>query len=323
MKQFIRDLEDGNDVDTQFIVQEQEIRKKRNGEDFLQLTLGDSSGTVRANIWEDVEKLTDASRKGNVVNIKGRYAVSDKYGPQIKIIGLEHVPDEEAQLSDLLERPTKNTSSMEGEFRELVSEVKNAHLRTLLDRLFDPEGDLWQRFAHAPAAKFFHEAYEHGLLEHTLSVSQGVSAASACFPGIDHDLALTGALLHDIGKVDAYQQDRLAIDLTDAGRLQGEIPMGYYRLRRAIEDIPDFPEGLAQELLHILLSHHGVLEHGSPVVPCTREANLVHLIDKLGGKLGSFNRLEKQLGKARQWSSWDKAIEGAAYFADRSGSGSD
>ena len=118
---------------------------------------------------------------------------------------------------------------------------------------------------------------------------------ASTFPGIDRDVAVTGALLHDIGKLDAYTADPAAIDLTDAGRLQGEIPLGYYRIRRAIEDLPGFPAQTAQALLHIVLSHHGSLEHGSPVVPCTREAWLVHMIDNLGGKLGSFDRLEKGL----------------------------
>jgi 3'-5' exoribonuclease len=128
---------------------------------------------------------------------------------------------------------------------------------------------------------------------------------------------VTGALLHDIGKLEAYTADPQNIDLTDAGRLQGEIPLGYYRIRRAIEDIDGFPAQLAQAVVHIILSHHGTLEHGSPVVPCTREATLVHMIDNLGGRLGSFDRLEKELAPGRRWSSFDRAIDGSAFFAER------
>ena len=109
---------------------------------------------------------------------------------------------------------------------------------------------------------------------------------STTFPGIDRDVAITGALLHDIGKLDAYTSDPLAIDLTDLGKLHGEIALGYYRIRREIEAIPAFPDELAAAVLHIILSHHGQLEHGSPVLPATREATLVHMIDNLGGKLG-------------------------------------
>ena len=125
------------------------------------------------------------------------------------------------------------------------------------------------------------------------------------------------ALLHDIGKLDAYTADPLAIDMTDLGKLQGEIPLGYYRVRRAIEDLPGFPSELAVAVLHIILSHHGQLEHGSPVVPCTREATLVHMIDNLGGRLGSFDRLEKELPEGSSWSNWDRVLGGAGWFASR------
>ena len=105
--------------------------------------------------------------------------------------------------------------------------------------------------------------------------------------------------------------------MSDEGRLFGEIPIGYYTVRRAIEELDGFPAELAQAVLHIILSHHGSLEHGSPVVPCTREATLVHMIDNLGGRLGSFDRLEKELPAGEQWSGYDKALGGGAYFAAR------
>ena len=161
---------------------------------------------------------------------------------------------------------------------------------------------MWQRFRSAPAAKFYHQAYAHGLLEHTLTVGQAVSAISASFGGVDRDLAVTGALMHDIGKIEAYSADPTAIDLTDDGKLLGEIPLGYYLVRRKIEQIEGFPWDLARALLHIILSHHGALENGSPVLPATREATVVHAIDNLGGKLGSFDRLQKDLPEGESWS---------------------
>ena len=184
---------------------------------------------------------------------------------------------------------------MEADLRELVATIQEPHLRALLERVLGEGTPTWELYRCAPAAKHYHQAYRHGLLEHCLSVAQGVSAISATFPGIDRDVAVTGALLHDIGKLEAYTTDPAAIDMTDAGRLQGEIPLGYYRIRREIEEIDGFPPRLAEALLHIILSHHGTLEHGSPVVPCTREATLVHFLDNLGGRLGSFDRLEKEL----------------------------
>ena len=176
---------------------------------------------------------------------------------------------------------------------------------------------MWARYQVAPAAKYYHQAYRHGLLEHCLGVAQSVSAISATFPGIDRDVAVTGALLHDIGKLDAYDDHDQIIDLSDLGRLHGEIALGYYRIRRAMEDMTDFPKELAWGVLHIILSHHGSLEHGSPVVPCTREATLVHMIDNLGGRLGSFDRIEKELAPGARWSNFDRAIGSGAWFSAR------
>jgi 3'-5' exoribonuclease len=202
---------------------------------------------------------------------------------------------------------------LEAELRALEATIQEPFLAALLDRFFGAGSPAWERFRVAPAAKHFHHAYRHGLLEHCVTVAQGVSAISATFPGIDRDVAVTGALLHDIGKVEAYTAE--PHDLSDLGRLQGEIALGYYRVRREIEDIPGFPPATAQAVLPIILSHHGSLEHGSPVVPCTREATLVHMIDNLGGRLGSFDRLEKALPDGSRWSGYDRALGGGAFFA--------
>ena len=141
--------------------------------------------------------------------------------------------------------------------------------------------------------------------------------AARTFAGIDPELALCGALLHDVGKLDAYSGDSAGANLNDAGRLIGEIPSGYYTVRRAIEDIPGFPPQLAQALLHIILSHHGCFEHGSPVLPATREALVVHATDKLSGDLGSFDRLERETAEDEAWSRFDRALGRAVLLADR------
>ncbi len=315
VKQLIRDLEDGTEVDSQFIVREHELRKKKNGEDYLNLRVSDTSGIVRAVIWEDVQTISTIAKQGAVVKIKGRYKLDDRYGAQITINELEPVQEDEMQLSDLVDRPIEDPKELEEKLWTMIKSVQDQNLRALLELLFNRSSDFWPDFVRAPAAKMNHEPYEHGLLEHTVTISEAVNAASNSFAGIDSDLALAGALVHDIGKVDAYQIDSVAIDFTDAGRLLGEIPIGYYRLRRAIDETPSFPPKLAQKILHILLSHHGRREHGSPVEPQTREAALVHAIDNLGGRLGGYNRLERQLAEGQQWSSWDSMLEGFAYFA--------
>ena len=309
----VRDLQHGFDLDQVLLVREAERRQRRDGGEFLKLVLGDRTGGVPAMIWEDVAQALELCRAGSPVHVVGRYEVHQRWGAQIAILKLRPALDGTYDPADLHDGPPRRVDHMEADFRELLATVQDPHLRRLLDTFFGEGSETWALYRIAPAAKRYHQAYLHGLLEHCLTVAQAVSAISATFPGIDRDVAVTGALLHDIGKLEAYTCDA-PIDMTDEGRLQGEIPLGYYRVRRCIEDLADFPAELAQSVLHIILSHHGALEHGSPVVPATREATLVHMIDNLGGRLGSFDRLEKELPPGQVWSGFDRAIGAGAYF---------
>ncbi len=209
---------------------------------------------------------------------------------------------------------TRSVEQLEHELRELIGTLEHPHLQALIARIFAPASETWERFRDAPAAKHYHHAYLHGLLEHTLTVAQAVSAMATVFGEVDRDLAVSGALLHDIGKLDTYRRVGGQTEMTDLGRLHGEIPLGYTRIRDEIAASDGFPPQTAQALLHIILSHHGALEHGSPVLPCTREAVLVHMADNLGSKLGSFNRLQDGLDLGARWSSFDKGIGTGAYF---------
>ena len=314
-KQFVRDLVDGEAVDSIFEVRELTRRQKKNGEPFLKLQLGDASGAVEAVAWDCVEDIARLAAPGCVVRVAGRFANDPRYGASITVRGVRAASPEEYEPADLLEGPPQPYDQMAAALEELIATVQSPHLRKLLDRLLSGASETGGRWREAPAAKVYHQAYRHGLLEHSLSVAQGVSAMAATFPGIDRDVAVAGALLHDIGKIEAYEQTGGAIDLSDSGKLEGEIPLGYFRVRRAIEELEGFPPHTAQAVLHIILSHHGKLEHGSPVVPCTREATLVHMIDNLGGTLGSFDRLEKALADGECWSGFDRALSGSAYFA--------
>jgi 3'-5' exoribonuclease len=316
-RQSLRDLSDGQEVAAAFCVRERELRQKRNGEDFLKLILSDRTGTVEAVAWEEVADCFAAAEPGSVVHVTGRFSVSPKFGRQITIEAVRPADPGEFDPDQLVEGPAVSVERLESDLRALIATVQEPQLRRLLDRFFAPDSPRWQRFREAPAAKYYHQAYRHGLLDHTLSVAQGVGAAAALFPGLDRDVAVTGALLHDIGKTQAYNDDPMAIDLTDAGRLLGEIPLGYYMVRREIEDIAGFDPELAQAILHIILSHHGTYEMGSPVVPCTREAALVHALDNIGGKLGSFDRIERELPDGEAWSRFDRGIGAGAYFRSR------
>jgi len=313
----LAELQDGQRVGGVYAVRERELRRKRNGEPWLRLVLGDASGACEAVAWDGAEELYAVAVPGTAIHVNGHFEVSERWGAKIKLNALRAAADDEYDRDDLAVESEVSPERLESDLRELLDTVQDPQLRTLLDRFFGEDSEIWARFRDAPAAKVYHQAYRHGLLEHTLSVAQAVSAAAAFFPGIDRDVAVTGALLHDIGKTEAYNDDPLAIDLTDVGRLQGEIPLGYYKVRRQIEEIPGFDPGLAQAVLHIILAHHGSLEHGSPVAPATREAVLVHMIDNLGGRLGSFDRLERQLAPGESWSGFDRALSGSAFFGTR------
>jgi 3'-5' exoribonuclease len=313
----LKELQDGQQVAGVYAVRERDLRRKRNGEPWLRLALCDASGAVESACWEDAEARYAVAAPGSAVFVTGVFEVSERWGPKIKLSDLRQAGADEYSQADLATSSEVPIERLESDLRELLETVQDRQLGELLDRFFGPGSEIWARFRSAPAAKVYHQAYRHGLLEHTVSVAQAVSAAANFFPGIDREVAVAGALLHDIGKIEAYNDDPLAIDLTDAGRLQGEIPLGYYRVRRQIEEIPGFDPALAQAVLHIILSHHGSLEHGSPVVPATREAVLVHMIDNLGGRLGSFDRLERQLPDGESWSSFDRALSGSAYFGQR------
>jgi 3'-5' exoribonuclease len=310
----IRDLIDGQELDQVLLVRSVEVRTKRDGAQFLKLVLGDRTGRLTAIVRDAIADVRDLCQTGEPVHVGGRFEVHPRFGAQVALRSLRAAVAGTFAMSDLVDGPPHTADTMEADLRGLVATVQDPHLRALLDRVLGPHSATWEQYRRAPAAKLYHQAYIHGLLEHSLTVAQGVALMCGTFPGLDRDVAVTGALLHDIGKLEAYTADPGAIDLTDRGRLHGEIPLGYYRIRRVIEELPGFPPDTAQAVLHIILSHHGSLEHGSPVVPCTREAWLVHMVDNLGGKLGSFDRVQKELPAGLAWAPFDRGIGGSAYF---------
>jgi 3'-5' exoribonuclease len=312
---YVRDLQDGRSVAQPLLVRGVAARRRSEGEELLKLTLGDCTGTVSGIVWDDLDRVRQLASPGAVVHVTGHFSHHERYGAQLTVQSIRPAHEHEYDPAELLDGPIRSAEQMETDLRGLIATVQDPHLRRLLAQVLGEESPIWARYREAPAAKRYHQAYRHGLLEHSLGVAQAVSAISATFPGLDRDIAVTGALLHDIGKLDAYEVRGEAIEMSDDGRLYGEIPLGYYRIRRAIEEIEGFPADTAGALLHIILSHHGTLEHGSPVVPCTREATLVHMIDNLGGRLGSFDRLEKGLPAGERWSAFDKGIGGGAFFA--------
>ncbi|CAB4875116.1 MAG: HDIG domain-containing protein [Actinobacteria bacterium] len=310
----VRDLTGGDHFSGVLLVRSSQTRETKAGKPFLKIELGDKTGSIKANVWDSTPELEALYKPGAAVQVSAGVEEHEKFGRSLKISDAIPAAEGDYDPNDLLDGPPTPAAKMESDLRELIDSVKQPHLRQVLEEVLGPESETWPIYRDAPAAKRFHQAYQHGLLEHCLTVSQSVSNVAGNFPGIDRDLAVTGALLHDIGKLEAYTTDPASIDFTVDGRLQGEIPLGYFRIRTLINQIDGFPPELNRGLCHIILSHHGRLEHGSPVLPLTREATLVHMMDHLGGQLGSFDRLEKSLAPGSAWSDYDTAIGGGAWF---------
>jgi 3'-5' exoribonuclease len=308
----VREWRADDAIDATLLVRDAERRHKRNGEPYLRLVLADRTATVPAVLWDAVDAPT--LEPGDPIQVRGHFAEHDRYGAQLVIDELRRPPLGIVPWDALLDGPNRPIVELCDDLERLIGSIQDPHLAKLLRALLDPATPTGAAYRSAPAAKYNHHAYRSGLLEHSVEIAQLASAAAAVFDGIDRDLAVCGALLHDIGKLDAYASENGCADLTDAGQLEGEIALGYYRVRRAIEGIPDFPAGLARALLHVILAHHGCLEHGSPVVPGTREATLVHAIDNLSGQLGAFARLAKQTPPGERRSRYDRALGTRAFL---------
>lgn len=310
----LRELEHGAPVDLVLLVREASRRSRPDSDEFLRLTLADRSQQVAAMVWDDVPAAAEVAVRGTAVRVVGRFEVHERYGRQIAIERIRPVAPADVDYAALVPGPDRPVEQIEQRFRGLIDRVEDRWLRLLLERVFAADGAFWERFRLAPAAKRFHEAFPHGLLDHTVRVAEAVEALTPVFGGVDRDVAVAGALLHDIGKAAAYTTDPVAPDMTELGRMEGHIVIGYEMLRRVLGTIDGFPERTARSIRHIVLSHHGKLDYGSPVVPQTREAALVHHVDDLAAQLGSFDRLQRELADGAEWSPFDRGVGGAAYF---------
>ena len=277
-------------------------------------------GAFRRWSWDDVADAREICRAGEVVHVTGRFSVHPRFGPQLAV---QHVraagrPTSTRAMSCSTGRRA-TPSRWRSDLRELIATVQNPHLRRLLgDRVRRGHADLGAATARRRPPSTTTRPTGTACSSTALTVAQAVGAISATFPGIDRDIAVTGALLHDIGKLEAYElAGRGDRDVRPTAACTARSRSATTGSGARSSGSTAFPADLEQALLHIILSHHGSLEHGSPVVPCTREATLVHMIDNLGGRLGSFDRLEKELPAGEQWSAYDKGIGGGAYFADR------
>jgi 3'-5' exoribonuclease len=222
-----------------------------------------------------------------------------------EITGVDEAPDEELFVPAARRKPEE----MAEELHAILRGVTNPHLKKLLHHFFK-RGELLQRFQEAPAAKAIHHAYRGGLLEHCLSMAKVANFLAAHYPGVDRSLLLAGVLLHDIGKVAELIMTSGVIEYSDAGRLKGHLVIGSELVAEAAAKIVDFPPELLVQVQHLILSHHGKQEFGSPTVPMTIEALLLSFIDDLDAKMNLAEQLRhKQDGSELAWSEYQRSLE--------------
>ncbi len=285
---FIADLQPNQDATSIFLVQSKDIRQKRTGEPYLSLSLADRTGEIEAKMWDNVADVMDTFDRDDFVKAKGRVQVFQNR-LQFTIHKLRRADESEVAFEDFFASSERDPEEMFAELRQMVSLVGNPHLKGLLEAVLDDQ-DIAERLRRAPAAKSVHHAYLGGLLEHVLSLCQLCRLAAGQYKFVDLDLLLAGAILHDIGKV--YELAfRRSFHYTDDGQLLGHIVLGLRILDDKVRALPDFPPRLRNLIAHLIISHHGELEFGSPKIPLFAEAVLLHHLDNMDAKMEAVRAL--------------------------------
>jgi len=305
---FIDDLVEGESFNEIFMVKSARLGQTRAGKPYLVLTLGDRSGEISGPIWENAERYHALCEPGAVLQVRGLVQTyNDKL--QLKIDKVAVADEHSYEPEAFVAASHREVATMQDELKKLISTVENGFLRTLLNQIFlhSPTG---KSYRVSPAAKGIHHAYMGGLLEHSLSMAHVSTLLAGHYEGIDRDLLLAGSLLHDIGKTVELQNATGVIDYTVSGRLKGHLVIGCEMIGREAEKIDDFPEALLTELQHLILSHHGRQEFGSPVVPMTAEALLLSFIDDMDAKMNLVEQLRRKVKSGgMQWSEYQRSLE--------------
>jgi 3'-5' exoribonuclease len=306
--QFVSDLRVGERVVGYFVDKHKQLEpfRDRSKGEFLTLVLSDRTGDVLARVWEDAPALAETFAEGDVVKVAGD--VEEYLGrTQLIVQKLRRAQEEEYDLADFLPATDKDVDAMLAAVQAQVQRIENPHLAALV-RVFYDDATFLARLAQAPAARRVHHAYLGGLLEHLTEILALSDTVLTIYPAINGDLLRTGALLHDVGKLQEFTWDR-EIDYTDEGRLVGHVVLGDEALSRALAQLPDFPEELGLRVRHMLLSHHGRYEWGSPRRPKTLEAIALHHVENLSAQV---NRFEQLLGARRgagdAWTDYDRLL---------------
>ena len=305
--QFVTDIQERELVESIFLVKDKVTATAKNGKPYMTIRLMDRSGELEGRIWERVEELEERFRKDDFLWVRGR---ASRYLGKMQLVvqELRAISEQEVDLEDYLPTAARNRDEMARDFAVRVRQVGDLHYRALLEG-FMADQELFRRFCLAPAAKSMHHVYVGGLLEHSLAVADLAEEISRRHPDVDRDLLVTSALLHDIGKTTELSFRR-SFDYTDDGRLLGHIMIGIEMVTEKIRAVDGFPAEKAVILKHLLLSHHGQYEFGSPKRPKTLEAVILNMLDDLDAKISAVRlHLENDSNGDESWTGYHRLME--------------
>ncbi|MBT1072691.1 3'-5' exoribonuclease YhaM family protein [Pelotalea chapellei] len=299
-KQYIADIKDRDTVSAVFLVKDKIMAMAKNGKPYMNLRLMDKSGDVDAKIWDNTDSLDKLFDKDDFVQVRGKASV---YMNKMQVVVAEivRIPEEQVNLADFLPESPRSITEMTAELHEVVMTLSSPPLRKLME-LFLADTEFMGLYCMAPAAKAMHHVYLGGLLEHSLALVKLVKTVVPLYgEGINEDLLVVGALLHDVGKIHEMSYAR-AFDYTDAGKLLGHITIGVELVEDRIRQVDGFPRELAILLKHMLLSHHGQYEYGSPKRPKTIEATILNYLDDMDSKINGIRaHIAKENASTSRW----------------------
>lgn len=311
---YAADIHENQLVDSLFLVSAKNHGVTKGGSGYLVLKLLDKSGEIEGRVWERAEDLGRGFERNDFVRVRGQ-ATLYQGKVQIRIQDVMRVDGQSVATEDFLPKSAFDPEFMLDELQSILRGIRNPHLLALCETFFS-DRELMDLLKRAPGAKTIHHPYLSGLLEHTLSLLKLILKVVENYRTVDVDLLLIGGFLHDIGKVYEFSFDR-SVEYTDEGQLLGHLVMEVEMVNQKIAMIPDFPEELALLVKHMLVSHHGEYEFGSPKLPQTLEAVILHALDDLDGKIQAIQSLpEKEPGS--KWTAFHRAY-GRSFF--RGGSG--
>jgi 3'-5' exoribonuclease len=302
---FVSDLGAEQTITSYFLVNEKEIRNSRAGKAYLRLDLGDRSGTIEAVMWDQFEASAKDIGRGDVVKVNARVE-SYRNKLQLTLQQLRLAKPEEVELADYFPHTKEDVGKLWTQLLEFANSIENPWLKKLVSGIIgDPATAA--RFKRAPAAKVMHHAYLGGLLEHVIGLCGLAKQVAAHYPELNADLLLTVAILHDVGKLDELCYDR-AIGYTTEGQLLGHIVMELETVSKAMDAVEGFPANLKTVVQHLLISHHGQYEFGSPKLPMIREAMVFHYLDDMDSKMAAVRAALATESGDEEWSAYSAAL---------------